>query len=66
MPETWVTLFALGREVLMPWTECSVMEERLRFVARLLDYIDLEHRNGPLIKLARPKGRKATRPVTSK
>lgn len=24
-------------EVLMPWRECSVMEERLRFVARLLD-----------------------------
>ena len=21
----------------MPWKECSVMEERLRFVARLLD-----------------------------
>ncbi|MER9444546.1 helix-turn-helix domain containing protein, partial [Mesorhizobium sp. M0340] len=21
----------------MPWRECSVMEERLRFVARLLD-----------------------------
>src|SRR3979409_779058 len=26
-----------GREVLMPWTASSVMEERLRFVARLLD-----------------------------
>jgi transposase InsO family protein len=26
-----------GREALMPWKECSVMEERLRFVARLLD-----------------------------
>jgi transposase InsO family protein len=25
------------REVSMPWKECSVMEERLRFVARLLD-----------------------------
>src|SRR5690606_7890256 len=25
------------REVLMPWRECSVMEERLRFVARHLD-----------------------------
>jgi transposase InsO family protein len=25
------------REALMPWKECSVMEERLRFVARLLD-----------------------------
>jgi hypothetical protein len=24
-------------EVLMPWKECSVMEERLRFVARLLE-----------------------------
>ena len=29
--------FRLCREVLMPWIECSVMEERLRFVARLLD-----------------------------
>src|SRR5215472_4520765 len=27
----------LGREVLMPWEECSVMDERLRFVGRLLD-----------------------------
>jgi transposase len=25
------------QEVSMPWKECSVMEERLRFVARLLD-----------------------------
>jgi hypothetical protein len=24
-------------EVWMPWKECSVMEERLRFVARLLE-----------------------------
>jgi transposase len=29
--------FRLLREVLMPWKESSVMEERLRFVARLLD-----------------------------
>jgi transposase InsO family protein len=29
--------FPLWREVLMPWRESSVMEERLRFVARLLD-----------------------------
>jgi hypothetical protein len=39
VPDTWVTLsvpFA-GREVWMPWRESSVMEERLRFVARLLD-----------------------------
>jgi len=27
--------FAVWREVLMPWRECSVTEERLRFVARL-------------------------------
>ena len=26
-----------GREVWMPWKASSVMEERLRFVARLLD-----------------------------
>jgi transposase len=32
-----VTLFAFWREVLMPWKASSVMEERLRFVARLLD-----------------------------
>jgi transposase-like protein len=33
-----VTLSAvLRREVSMPWKERSVMEERLRFVARLLD-----------------------------
>jgi len=46
-PETWVThrtghmgytsRFFAGREVWMPWKESSVMEERLRFVARLLD-----------------------------
>jgi transposase len=29
--------FRFRREVLMPWRESSVMEERLRFVARLLD-----------------------------
>jgi transposase InsO family protein len=29
--------FRILREVLMPWKESSVMEERLRFVARLLD-----------------------------
>jgi transposase InsO family protein len=33
-----VTLLAgLASEVSMPWKECSVMEERLRFVARLLE-----------------------------
>jgi transposase InsO family protein len=29
--------FPLSGEVLMPWKECSVMEERLRFVARILE-----------------------------
>jgi transposase-like protein len=29
--------FFAGREVWMPWKGSSVMEERLRFVARLLD-----------------------------
>jgi transposase InsO family protein len=29
--------FRFGREVSMPWKESSVMDERLRFVARLLD-----------------------------
>jgi Helix-turn-helix domain len=39
VPDTWVTIFAsfAGREVWMPWKESSVMEERLRFVVRLLD-----------------------------
>jgi transposase InsO family protein len=32
-----VTLSAFAREVSMPWKECSVMDERLRFVARLLE-----------------------------
>ena len=29
--------FPFPGEVWMPWKECSVMDERLRFVARLLD-----------------------------
>src|SRR6266478_1497597 len=29
--------FPLSGEAWMPWKECSVMDERLRFVARLLD-----------------------------
>jgi transposase InsO family protein len=29
--------FRFLREVLMPWKECSVMDERVRFVGRLLD-----------------------------
>src|SRR5580698_11220118 len=38
VPDTWVTLSAFVlREVWMPWKASSVMEERLRFVARLLD-----------------------------
>src|SRR5882757_8029278 len=47
-PETWVTpctghmgytfrSFCRRAEVWMPWKESSVMEERLRFVARLLE-----------------------------
>src|ERR1043165_2803475 len=36
-PDTWVTLSAFEREVSMPWKEYSVMDERLRFVAKLLD-----------------------------
>jgi transposase len=31
------TFRRIRREVLMPWRESSVMEERLRFVGRLLD-----------------------------
>src|SRR5580704_9006789 len=38
VPDTWVTLSAFVlREVSMPWKASSVMEERLCFVARLLD-----------------------------
>jgi hypothetical protein len=29
--------FSLLGEGVMPWKECSVMDERVRFVARLLD-----------------------------
>src|SRR5439155_3407351 len=32
-----VTPFPFPGEVWMPWKECSVMDERLRFVAQLLD-----------------------------
>jgi hypothetical protein len=32
-----VTLFVFGRGVSMPWQASPVMEERLRFVARLLE-----------------------------
>src|SRR6266404_3806636 len=32
-----VTPFPFPGEAWMPWKECSVMDERLRFVARLLD-----------------------------
>jgi transposase len=31
------TFPALAGEVLMPWRECSVMDERVRFIDRLLD-----------------------------
>src|ERR1700737_3384590 len=37
VPDTWVTPFPFPGEAWMPWKECSVMDERLRFVARLLD-----------------------------
>src|SRR5215471_11560154 len=37
VPDAWVTLFAFSGQRVMPWKESSVMEERLRFVARLLD-----------------------------
>jgi hypothetical protein len=32
-----VLILIVARQVLMPWKESSVMEECLRFVARLLD-----------------------------
>ncbi len=34
---TWVTQFGIWGAAQMPWKECNRMEERLRFVARLLD-----------------------------
>src|SRR3984893_5127998 len=37
VPDTWVTPFPFPGEAWMPWKECSVMDERLRFVAWLLD-----------------------------
>src|ERR1700730_3351629 len=37
VPDTWVTPFPFPGEAWMPWKECSMMDERLRFVARLLD-----------------------------
>jgi hypothetical protein len=29
--------FELSTEAVMPWKECQVVDERLRFIARLLD-----------------------------
>src|SRR5260370_26277710 len=37
VPDTWVTPFTFAGEAWMPWKECSVMDERLRFVGQLLD-----------------------------
>src|SRR5258708_1254811 len=36
VPDTWVTLPPVFWEGVMPWKECSVMDERLQFVARRL------------------------------
>lgn len=37
IPEIWVTLFAFARRAKVPWQECNRMDERLKFVARVLD-----------------------------
>jgi len=37
VPDTWVTLSAVLRGVSMPWKECWAVDERLRFVARILE-----------------------------
>ena len=37
VPYTWVILSAIERELAMPLKEFSVMDERLRLVANLLD-----------------------------
>ena len=37
VPNTWVKPLASQGEAWMPWKECSFVEERLRFVARLLE-----------------------------
>src|SRR5579864_4468621 len=37
IPGTWFTLLAFAGESKVPWKECAKMDERLRFVARLLE-----------------------------
>ena len=36
-PDIWVTLLRFAGEGKVPWQECSQMDQRLRFVARLLE-----------------------------
>ena len=43
IPETWVTLLALCGEAKVPWKECHVMDERVKFIARLLDGETMSH-----------------------
>ena len=37
IPGTWFTHCAFGESAQMPWKECKPMDERLRFIARLLE-----------------------------
>ena len=37
LPDTWVTQSGLWGGPQMPWKECNGIDERLRFVVRLLD-----------------------------
>jgi hypothetical protein len=36
VPDTWVHFLSFWEDVGMPWRECSVIDERLQFVARRL------------------------------
>jgi hypothetical protein len=52
IPGTQVTLSGLGGRRGAPWQACYTMDERLEFVARLLDDGELER--GPASTASRP------------
>ena len=37
VPDTWFTHYGIWGSPGMPWKECKPMDERLRFIARLLE-----------------------------
>lgn len=55
-----MTLFALKGGPAMPWKECHIVDERLRFVARLLDGEQMA-RVGAAFGISRKTGYKTTR-----